>query len=97
MKIVKGSLIEGYKGESPYDRILIDSPIKKVSSSILNQLNNKLGKLILIEKNRDSLNHAIKIIKNNNEYSKEYLFDVFTKYELYEEKEEFKFWKFFFY
>ena len=35
--------------------------------------------------------NAYKIIKNNNNYTKEYLFDVFTKYELYEESEGFVF------
>ena len=45
----------------------------------------------MIEKNQDNLSKAIKITKNNNNFSKEFLFDVFSTYELYEEKEGFIF------
>ena len=37
------------------------------------------------------LSKAIKITRNEDKFSKEYLFDVFSKYELYKEKKEFKF------
>ena len=45
----------------------------------------------MIEKIRDQLNQAYRITKNDGNLSKEYLFDVFSKYALYEDKEEFKF------
>ena len=45
----------------------------------------------MIQKVGNYLNHAYKIIKKHNSYSKEYLFDVFTNYELYEESEGFVF------
>ena len=74
-----------------YDLIFIDSPINHLKDMIKQQLNNELGKIIMIQKVANYLNHAYKIIKNNNNYTKEYLFDVFTKYELYEESEGFVF------
>jgi protein-L-isoaspartate(D-aspartate) O-methyltransferase len=91
IKIVNGSLKTGYSKESPYDRIVIDNPLKKIDSTIYDQLSNQLGKIIMIKKIRDQLNQAYRITKNEGNSSKEYLFDVFSKYELYEDKEEFKF------
>ena len=52
---------------------------------------SELGKIIMIQKISNHLNHAYKIIKNHDIYTKEYLFDVFTKYKLYEEKKRFIF------
>jgi protein-L-isoaspartate(D-aspartate) O-methyltransferase len=91
IKIVDGELDCGFAEESPYDLIFIDSPIKYLKDMIKHQLNNELGKIIMIQKVGNYLNHAYKIIKNHNNYTKEYLFDVFTKYELYEESEGFVF------
>ena len=91
IRIVKGSLINGYDNESPFDRIFIDNPIKKIHDNLLKQLNDDLGKLIMIQKDSDQLNQAFKITKNKSNFSKEYLFDVFTKFELYEESEGFVF------
>jgi len=91
IKIVEGSLKNGFYKESPFDRIIIDNPIKNLDQSLLQQLNDELGKMIMIQKNINELNQALKITKNNNKFSKEYLFDVFTKYELYKEKEGFVF------
>ena len=91
IKIVDGKLDGGFVEESPYDLIFIDSPINHLKDMIKQQLNNELGKIIMIQKVGNYLNYAYKIIKNHNNYTKEYLFDVFTKYELYEESEGFVF------
>ena len=91
IKIVDGKLDCGFIEESPYDLIFIDSPINYLKDMIKQQLNNELGKIIMIQKVASNLNHAYKIIKSHNNYTKEYLFDVFTKYELYEESEGFVF------
>ena len=91
IKIVDGKLDGGFVEESPYDLIFIVSPINHLKDMIKQQLNNELGKIIMIQKVGNYLNYAYKIIKNHNNYTKEYLFDVFTKYELYEESEGFVF------
>ena len=91
IKIVDGKLDCGFVEESPYDLIFIDSPINYLKDMIKQQLNSELGKIIMIQKVGNYLNQAYKIIKNHNNYTKEYLFDVFTKYELYEESEGFVF------
>jgi len=91
IKIVDGKLDCGFIEESPYDLIFIDNPINHLKDMIKQQLNNELGKIIMIQKVASNLNHAYKIIKSQNNYTKEYLFDVFTKYELYEESEGFVF------
>ena len=91
IKIEKGSFKDGFESGSPYDVIFIDAPINKIGEKILNQLNKSQGKLIMIEKENNNLSKAIKITKNENNYSKEYLFDVFSKYELFSEKKGFKF------
>ena len=91
IKIVNGSLKSGFNDESPYDRIIIDNPVKKIDTTIYDQLSDQLGKIIMIKKISDQLNQAYRITKNEGNLSKEYLFDVFSRYELYEEREEFKF------
>ena len=91
IKIVEGTLDKGFVEEAPYDLIFIDSPVNHLKDIIKQQLNNELGKIIMIQKEVNYLNHAYKIIKNHNNFTKEYLFDVFTKYELYEEPERFIF------
>ena len=79
---------------SPYDRIIIDSPIGAIDNSILNQLNENLGKLIMIRKINVNLCKAVSITKNKDNFSEEYLFDVFSEYELFEQQKGFEFWKF---
>ena len=92
IKIVDGSFKEGFPNGAPFDRIIIDTPIKEVSKKILNQLSPILGKIIMIKKITKDLGKAEKITMNNNNISNEFLFDVFSKYELYSEVEEFIFW-----
>ena len=91
IKIVEGKLDKGFIEQAPYDLIFIDSPINYLKDIIKQQLNDELGKIIMIQKVGNYLNQAYKIINNHNNYTKEYLFDVFTKYELYEESEGFVF------
>ena len=45
----------------------------------------------MIQKEKNNFRKAIKITKNLDNFSYEYLFDVFSKYELFKEKEGFKF------
>ena len=91
IKIIKGSFQEGFVKESPYDIIFIDNPINKVPSSLKDQLSFQHGRIIMIQKANDHLCKAYKIIKIDNNYTKEYLFDVFTKYELFKNEDEFIF------
>ena len=79
---------------APYDRIIIDTPISVVDDSILNQLNENLGKLIIIRKINVNLCKAVSITKNKDSFSEDYLFDVFSEYELFKQQKVFKFWKF---
>ena len=92
IKIVDGSLKTGFYDGSPYDRIIIDNPIKKLDITIYDQLSDQFGKIIMIKKIKDQFNQAYRITKNDGNLSTEYLFDVFSKYELYQDKEEFEFW-----
>jgi len=91
IQICKGSFKEGVQTDILFDRIFIDNPIKKLDNKIINQLSGNLGKIIMIKRENENLSQAIKITKNINNLSSEYLFDVFSKYELYREKEEFQF------
>ena len=89
--VADGSLKNGYETASPFDRIFIDTPIKELDSSIIKQLTDNSGKIIMIKKENENLGQAIKITKNINGINSEYLFDVFSKFELLKESEGFKF------
>ena len=91
VKIIEESFKYGNSLNAPFDRIFIDCPISKINEKLFNQLNDNLGQMILIKKHKDNLSKAIKITKNNKNFSKEYLFDVFSNFELYKEKEGFVF------
>lgn len=91
IRVVEGDFHDGFSLGAPYDIIFIDTPIGKINEIILNQVSSNLGKIIMIEKENDHLSKAIKITRNEDKFSKEYLFDVFSKYELYKEKKEFRF------
>ena len=91
IKIVNCNFEEGYNDESPYDTIFIDNPLDIVPIKIKQQVNKNLGKIIMIKKYRNHLSKAYKIIRNNNIYTEEYLFDVFSKFELFEKNKEFIF------
>ena len=49
------------------------------------------GRLIYIKKIYDNLGKAYKIIRNEDLYSSEYLFDVMCNYQIQEQQEDFKF------
>ncbi len=91
IKIVNNDFKEGFAQDSPYDIIIIDNPITELSYSLKEQVNKNNGTIIMIKKLNNDLCKAMKIIKNNDDYSQQYLFDVFTKHELFREKEKFVF------
>ena len=91
IEVVEGSFIDGFKSHEPYDRIIIDSPIKNIRNNIFDQLSSNLGKVVMIKRENIYLSKAIKITKNNKNFSKEYLFDIFSKYDLIEENKGFEF------
>ena len=91
LKIINTFFQDGFVKESPYDVIFIDNPIDKVPNSLKDQLSFQQGRIIMIEKTSDHLCKAYKIIKIDNNYTNEYLFDVFTKYELFKNDTEFVF------
>jgi len=91
IKIINSSFHDGHDQESPYDIIFIDNPIKKLSSSIKDQLSSESGKIIMIKKINKYFCKAYRITKNKNIYKHEFLFDVFTKFNLYNFQTEFIF------
>ena len=91
VEIIKESFREGSLSNAPFDRIFIDCPVADVNECLLNQLSDDLGQMIMIKKNSENLSKAIKITKNKNNFSREFLFDVFSSYELYKEKRGFEF------
>ena len=91
IKIINSNLSKGYQEESPYNLIFIDNPIEKIPNEYINQLNSNMGIIVMVEKINDELSKAYKIIKNKKSMNKEYLFYVFTKYELFSSKKDFVF------
>ena len=82
---------KGFNKESPYDIIFIDNPIWEVLDTIKKQVSPNSGRIIMIKKINPHLCKAYKITNNNNIYTNEFLFDVFTKYELYKNENKFVF------
>ena len=91
VETIQSEFMLGYEKLSPYDIVFIDSPLYDIPNFILKQINSNNGKLIFIKKINDNLCKAIRITKVNENYNDEYLFDVFTNFELYKEKESFVF------
>ena len=89
--IVNVPFQKGFINESPYDIIFIDTPIREVLNTIKNQVSSKSGKIIMIKKINPHLCKAYKITNNDNAYTSDFLFDVFTKYELYNIETKFVF------
>ena len=85
------SLLDGLSEKSPYDLIIIDGPIYQITENIKQQLVKNAGRLIYIKKIHDNLAKAYKIIRNEDLYSSEYLFDVMTTYQIQNKIEEFNF------
>ena len=76
---------EGLLENQPYDLIIIDCPQYQINLDLLNQINLG-GRIVYIEKINQELSKAYKMIKFKDNYSKDYLFDVFSYF--YNEKKE---------
>ena len=88
--VFKQNFIEGLVKSSPYNLIVIDCPLYKLNLDLLNQLHDG-GKIIYIEKINEELSKGYKITKINDNYSKDFLFDVFSNFYLIKKEEGFSF------
>ncbi len=91
IEIINKSLENGFKERAPYDIIFIDNPINTISDTIKEQINSNLGKIIVVKRQSKHLSKAFRITKSNNNFTNEYLFDVFSKYELHKKEKGFIF------
>jgi protein-L-isoaspartate(D-aspartate) O-methyltransferase len=88
--VFKQNLAEGLEKVSPYHLIIIDCPQYKLNLDLLNQLYDG-GKILYIEKINEELSKGYKIIKMKDNYSKDFLFDVFSNFYLIKKEEGFSF------
>ena len=89
-KVSKEEFSEGLKSEGPYDLIVIDCPQYNFNLDLLNQVNVG-GRIVYIEKINEELSKAYKMIKYENNFSKVFLFDVFSNFYLIKQEEGFNF------
>ena len=89
-KVFMEEFSEGLKSEGLYDLIVIDCPQYNFDLNLLNQVNVG-GRIIYIEKINEELSKAYKMIKYENNYSKVFLFDVFSNFYLTKQEEGFNF------
>ena len=89
-KVLKEEFSEGLKSEGPYDLIVIDCPQYNFNLDLLNQVNVG-GRIVYIEKINEELSKAYKMIKYEDNYSKVFLFDVFSNFYLTKQEEGFSF------
>ena len=89
-KVIKEEFSEGLKGEEPYDLIIIDCPQYNFNLDLLSQVNVG-GRIIYIEKINEELSKAYKMIKYQDNFSKVFLFDVFSNFYLTKQEERFNF------
>jgi protein-L-isoaspartate(D-aspartate) O-methyltransferase len=89
-KVFKQEFSQGLKSEEPYDLIVIDCPQYNFNLNLLNQVNVG-GRIIYIEKINEELSKAYKMIKYEDNYSKVFLFDVFSNFYLTKQEEGFNF------
>ena len=89
-KVFKEEFSEGLKSEGLYDLIVIDCPQYNFNLNLLNQVNVG-GRIIYIEKINEELSKAYKMIKFDDNYSKVFLFDVFSNFYLTKQEEGFNF------
>ena len=89
-KVFKEEFSEGLKSEGLYDLIVIDCPQYNFNLNLLNQVNMG-GRIIYIEKINEELSKAYKMIKFEDNYSKVFLFDVFSNFYLTKQEEGFNF------
>ena len=88
--VFKNNLVEGLSEKEPFDLIIIDCPQYNINLNLLNQINVG-GRLIYIEKLNNDLSKAYKMTKYKNNYSKDFLFDVFSNFYLEKKEESFNF------
>ena len=89
-KVIKEEFSEGLKDEEPYDLIIIDCPQYNFNLDLLSQVNVG-GRIIYIEKINEELSKAYRMIKYENNFSKVFLFDVFSNFYLIKQDEGFNF------
>ena len=89
-KVIKEEFSEGLKNEEPFDLIIIDCPQYNFNLDLLSQVNVG-GRIIYIEKINEELSKAYKMIKYEDNYSKVFLFDVFSNFYLTKQEEGFNF------
>ena len=89
-KVIKEEFSEGLKGEEPYDLIIIDCQQYNFNLDLLSQVNVG-GRIIYIEKINEELSKAYKMIKYQDNFSKVFLFDVFSNFYLTKQEERFNF------
>ena len=89
-KVIKEEFSEGLKDEEPFDLIIIDCPQYNFNLDLLSQINVG-GRIIYIEKINEELSKAYKMIKYEDNFSKVFLFDVFSNFYLTKKEEGFNF------
>ena len=88
--VFKKNFSEGLPDKEPFDLIIIDCPQYNINLDLLNQLNVG-GRILYIEKINDELSKAYKMTKYENNYYKDFLFDVFSNFCLTKKVEGFNF------
>jgi len=89
-EVLKEEFSEGLKSKGPYDLIVIDCPQYNFNLDLLNQVNVG-GRIVYIEKINEELSKAYKMIKYENNFTKVFLFDVFSSFYLIKQEKGFNF------
>jgi len=89
-KVIKEEFSKGLRVEEPYDLIIIDCPQYNFNLDLLSQVSVG-GRIIYIEKIDEELSKAYKMIKYEDNFSKAFLFDVFSNFYLIKQEERFNF------
>ena len=89
-KVIKEEFSVGLRDEEPFDLIIIDCPQYNFNLDLLNQVNVG-GRIVYIEKINEELSKAYKMIKYEDNFSKVFLFDVFSNFYLTKKEEGFNF------
>ena len=88
--VFKQNFRDGLENTAPYNLIVIDCPQYELNLDLLNQLHDG-GKIIYIEKINEELSKGYRITKMNDNYAKDFLFDVFSNFYLVKKEEVFRF------
>ena len=89
-EVLKEEFYEGLKSKGPYDLIVIDCPQYNFNLDLLSQVKVG-GRIVYIEKINEELSKAYKMIKYEDNFSKVFLFDVFSNFYLTKQEEGFNF------